>query len=132
MDVSVRIINLRELNDMTQKDLAEKTNINKSVMNRIESGERALRDDEIVRIAKVLGVSTDYLLGKSEIKNPYHNNERIQDVLKHDSELVEFWEELKEREDLQLLFKQTKNLGSKEIKQVMRIIKAIENEENGE
>ena len=32
-------------------------------MNRIESGERSVRDDEILKISKVLNVTTDYLLG---------------------------------------------------------------------
>jgi hypothetical protein len=37
---------------------------------------------------------------------------------------------LKEREDLKLLFKQTKDLSPNDIKKIIRIIKAIEDEED--
>ncbi|MBE3593404.1 MAG: XRE family transcriptional regulator, partial [Thermoanaerobacter sp.] len=49
-----------------------------------------------------------------------------------DPELFEFWNTLKKREDLKLLFKQTKKLSPKDIKQIIRIIKAIEDEEDRE
>jgi DNA-binding helix-turn-helix protein len=58
-----RIKQERERQNLSQKELASKTDINVSVMNRIESGERSVRDDEILKISKVLNVSTDYLLG---------------------------------------------------------------------
>ncbi|MCR1897805.1 helix-turn-helix domain-containing protein [Irregularibacter muris] len=71
MNVGKRIQSLREQKDMTQKELADKIHINYSVMNRIESGERPVRDEEIRKIADVLDVSTDYLLGRTDIRNPY-------------------------------------------------------------
>ena len=58
-----RIKQERERQNLSQKELASKTDINVSVMNRIESGERSVRDDEILKISKVLNVTTDYLLG---------------------------------------------------------------------
>ena len=58
-----RIKQERERQNLSQKELASKTDINVSVMNRIESGERSVRDDEILKISKVLHVTTDYLLG---------------------------------------------------------------------
>lgn len=118
---------LREERDITQKELADKININYSVMNRIESGERPVRDSEIVKIAKVLGVSTDYILGQTTIRN---TADKISDAVEDDPELLVFWNNLKEREDLQLLFKQTRDLSPKGIKQIIRIIKAIEDEED--
>lgn len=123
---------LREKNDMTQRELATKINISFSVMSRIESGDRAARDEEIIKIAKALNVSTDYLLGNSDIENPYEKHERISESIKNDKELLEFWEVLKEREDLQLMFKQTKNMSPKDIRQIIKIIKAIEDEEDAQ
>ena len=120
---------LREERDITQKELANKININYSVMNRIESGERPVRDSEIVKIAKVLEVSTDYILGQTSIRN---TADKISDAMEDDPELLVFWNNLKEREDLQLLFKQTRDLSPKGIKQIIRIIKAIEDEEDRE
>lgn len=43
-----------------------KTNINTSVMNRIESGERPIRDDGLIIFAKIFGLYTDYILGLSD------------------------------------------------------------------
>lgn len=126
MSIGKRIQLLREMIGMTQKELADKIQISYSVMNRIESGERPARDEEIKRIAKALDVSTDYLLGLTDVKNP---TDKISDALEEDQELLEFWNELKEREELQLLFKQTRTLDKKTIQQVIRIIKAIEDEE---
>ncbi|NOL32071.1 helix-turn-helix transcriptional regulator [Bacillus altitudinis] len=62
MAVGERIIKLREQKQWNQKELAQKINMNVSVMNRIEKGTRPLTDIEIVKIAEVFGVSTDYLL----------------------------------------------------------------------
>ena len=63
MKIGFKIQSLRENLGMTQRDLANKIDISYSVMNRIESGTRAVRDDEVIKIADALDVSTDYLLG---------------------------------------------------------------------
>lgn len=63
------IKNLREKNELSQSELAEKIGINNSVLSRIESGDRQLRDDELVKIADFFKVSTDYLLGRTNIRN---------------------------------------------------------------
>ncbi|MFP7469974.1 helix-turn-helix transcriptional regulator [Niallia taxi] len=69
MDIGERIAFLRESKGIKQKELAEKADINASVMNRIEKGSRPLNDNEIVNIAKILEVSTDYLLGRTKESN---------------------------------------------------------------
>lgn len=63
------IKNLREKNELSQSELAEKIGINNSVLSRIESGDRQLRDDELVKIADFFKVSTDYLLGRTNVRN---------------------------------------------------------------
>ena len=45
------------------------------------------------------------------------------------NDLLDFWKELKEREDLFLLFKQVRPLSDDSIRRVIRVIKAIEDEE---
>jgi transcriptional regulator with XRE-family HTH domain len=67
MNVGKRILHLREQMGLSQKDLAEKVSIDKSVMNRIELGTRSIRDDELFKFADVLGVTTDYILGRNGI-----------------------------------------------------------------
>ena len=58
-----RITELRESHGLTQALLAEKININRSVLNRIELGTRAIRDTELLALARFFHVTTDYILG---------------------------------------------------------------------
>lgn len=68
---------LRDENGLNQKELAKKVGLSQSVMNRIELGTRPVRDEELKKIAEVLDTTTDYLLGASDIKNPYRDTENI-------------------------------------------------------
>lgn len=73
MNVNTRIKNLREEFNIDQKTLADKIGLNASVMNRIELGTRPVRDEELSKIADYFGVSVDYLLGRTNIRN-YEEN----------------------------------------------------------
>ncbi|MBT2653271.1 MULTISPECIES: helix-turn-helix transcriptional regulator [Oceanobacillus] len=69
MDIGDRIIQLREAKRWSQKELAKIAQINVSVMNRIEAGDRPIRGEELSRFASIFEVSTDFLLGRTnEIK----------------------------------------------------------------
>jgi transcriptional regulator with XRE-family HTH domain len=94
-----------------------------------EIGQRDPDTETLQKLSDIFGVSVDYLLGKTDIRNP---SDEITEAVEDDPELLEFWNELKQREDLKLLFKQTRKLSPKDIKQVIRIIKAIEEEESNE
>ncbi|MFP9128516.1 helix-turn-helix domain-containing protein [Niallia sp. BSM11] len=83
MNIGERIAFLRENKGMKQKELAEKADINTSVMNRIEKGTRPLTDNEIVKISKILEVSTDYLLGRApEINVPTKTFDSLSEINK--------------------------------------------------
>ena len=91
MIIGTRIKQEREKQNLSQKELVSKTNINVSVMNRIESGERAIRDDEILKISKILNVTTDYLLGnevKKEFK-PTLSNKDKKDIAKQVEDMLD-------------------------------------------
>lgn len=60
---------LREDNKLSQAELADNIGINNSVLSRIESGDRQLRDDELIKIADFFNVSADYLLGRTNARN---------------------------------------------------------------
>ncbi|WP_339181621.1 helix-turn-helix domain-containing protein [Oceanobacillus sp. FSL W7-1293] len=66
MNTGQRIIQLRSQRNWTQKELAKRVNMNVSVMNRIESGERPIKGEELTAIADTLKVTADYLLGRAE------------------------------------------------------------------
>jgi transcriptional regulator with XRE-family HTH domain len=101
-----------------------------------EIGEREPDFDTVTRLATFLNTSVDYLLGRTDDPRPVEEitdaHQRIEEALADDpeaEELLAFWKELKEREDLFLLFKQVRPLSDDSIRRVIRVIKAIEDEE---
>lgn len=57
-----RIMDRRKKLGLTQEALAEKSGVTTQFVSYAESGKRAMRPENLMRIAAALGVSTDYLL----------------------------------------------------------------------
>ena len=68
--IGQRIVETREQKGWKQKELATATAIPIPTLNRIERGQQSLFAERVVTLAKVLGVSTDYLLGCTDIPTP--------------------------------------------------------------
>ncbi len=66
-----RAYDLREDHDLTQKAVAEYLGIQPNVYRRYEKGTRAFPLDIVVKLADYYKVSTDYLLGRTDIQAPY-------------------------------------------------------------
>jgi transcriptional regulator with XRE-family HTH domain len=131
-----RLKKLREQKGLSQRELAKKVNIAHSTLGMYEIGEREPDFKITSRLASYLGTSIDYLVGNSDDPRPVEEitdaHQRIEDALADDpdaEDLLNFWMELKEREDLFLLFKQVRPLSDDSIRRVIRVIKAIEDEE---
>lgn len=60
-----RIKDLREDNDITQRELAEYLNITQQQYSLYEKGIRTIPVDLVIELARYYGVTTDYLLGLS-------------------------------------------------------------------
>lgn len=89
MTISKRIVSLRETKGWSQRELARRVNLNVSVMNRIELGDRPVKDHELARLANVLDTTTDFLLGLSN-KPKTSSNEQIQyDSLTEINKIIE-------------------------------------------
>lgn len=69
--LSERIKMLREEYPLTQSQLAEKLDIATSSISQYESGDRVPSDDIKMKLAKIFDVSLDFLMGLSDIRNPY-------------------------------------------------------------
>jgi len=129
MMFSERLKSLREEKGFTQQDIADILGVGRATIAGYETKGKQPDYEKLIKLAGFFGTSVDYLLGISNIRN---TSDEITNAVEDDPELFEFWNELKEREDLQLLFKQTKDLSPNGIKQIIRIIKAIEDEEDKE
>ena len=66
-----RLRELREDHDLSQTDIADYLGCSQSVYSRYESGERILPVDVLIKLAKRYSVSTDYILGLTNIPEPY-------------------------------------------------------------
>lgn len=92
MDIGKRIVHLRESKGWTQREIAQRIKLNVSVMNRIESGERPVKDQELADIARVLDTTSDYLLGITD--NPNQMNENTKDEKDIAKRMKEFTRDL--------------------------------------
>ena len=61
-EVGQRIMERRKKLGLTQEALAEQSDQTTQFVSYAESGKRAMRPENLMKIAAVLGVSTDYLL----------------------------------------------------------------------
>ncbi len=66
-----RIRDLREDADLLQKDLAAYLQCTQVCYSYYESGKRDIPTDVLIRLAKLYQVSTDYLLGLTDQRQPY-------------------------------------------------------------
>ena len=64
----MRLKDLREDNDLKQKELAEYLHIKQNPYSQYENGQRQLPIDILIKLAKYYKVSTDYILGLSKEK----------------------------------------------------------------
>jgi Predicted transcriptional regulator len=62
---------LREDNDMTQKQIAELLNTTQQVYSRYETGENELPVHHLITLAKFYKTSTDFLLGLTSERKSY-------------------------------------------------------------
>ncbi|MCX7842263.1 MAG: helix-turn-helix domain-containing protein [Clostridia bacterium] len=100
---------------------------------RIESGLRKASDKVLSKISEKYNkpISWFYNSG-SDLESLQSEISRLKilESIQNDPSLVEFFEKLSQRSDLKIMFKQVKDLSPESIKRLIRIIRAIENEED--
>lgn len=106
MEFAERLKTLRKQVKLTQAQIAEKLNISQQAYSSWEHGTKKPTQENLVKIAQILNVSVDYLVGNSEEKSDELDNiellfrmnskgltEEEKKVFKR--ELIEFMEERK-------------------------------------
>jgi len=71
MKMQLRIRDLREDNDLKQKEIADYLMCDQSLYSKYERGERPLPLEYAEKLADYYGVSVDYLLCRTNNKKPY-------------------------------------------------------------
>lgn len=69
-----RLEDLRIDHDKTQQEIAEYLGCQREVYRRYEKGTRDIPLDFLIKLAKLYGVSVDFLLGLTNKKQPYPSN----------------------------------------------------------
>lgn len=64
-----RLKELREDNDLSQKEVAAHLNTTQQVYSRYENGTNEIPTHHIIALSRLYNVSCDYLLGESNSKN---------------------------------------------------------------
>ncbi len=70
-----RIKQLRNEKNIKQDVLANLLNLEVAGVSKLETGRVPLKDEYIIKLSEYFNVSTDYLLGKSNIRNSENNQE---------------------------------------------------------
>lgn len=70
-----KIVNIRESQNMSQLELSQRANIERTALNKIEKGTRKVSSDELKRIALALHQSTDSLLNISTNKENFTDSD---------------------------------------------------------
>lgn len=72
-----RLKDLREDNDINQNIISEILNIKQQTYSYYENGKRTIPYELLIKLAKFYKTSTDYILGLTNIKEPYPRSKNI-------------------------------------------------------
>lgn len=67
----MRIRDLREDMDLTQKQIADYLNVKQNTYSQYENGQRQLPLQSLIALARYYKTSTDYILGLTDERKPY-------------------------------------------------------------
>lgn len=71
-----RIRDLREDSDFSQKEIALLLNCSQQVYSNYELGQRTIPPEILISLAKLHGTSVDYLLGLTDVRDPYPQSKK--------------------------------------------------------
>lgn len=123
-----RILTIRKELNISQKELADKVGITEASLSRYENNLREPRAEILGKIAIALGVSTDYLLGQTDIQNP-QDYKLVKSLAGDDPELLEILKKFAKREDLKVILKQLLNVDKSDLKPLARMISGLASED---
>ncbi|MFZ5352777.1 MAG: helix-turn-helix domain-containing protein [Bacillota bacterium] len=91
MLIGIRLKDLREERNLLQKDIAKIIGITDNAISNYERGTRIPDTETLSRLADFFGVSIDYILGKTNIKNVNEKmkaSQQAEDIYKVDPDML--------------------------------------------
>lgn len=130
------LAHLREQAGYSQKELAKLVGCSNSTISRIEKGAITNPSPSLfIAIAPLIGTTKDDLMRKfgylseddfGEAIEGLTTHDRVLAAISDDDEMLDFFTDMAKREDLRIILRQVRRLKPKTIKQVIKIIQAIE------
>ncbi len=114
--LSKRLKELRQCTNYRQEDIAKLLNITTSAYGYYEQGKTIPDANTLSELSKIYNVSADYLLGKTDVKNPQDIDEEFSELL-NDPELL-------------VAFKDLTSLSENDKKEIINFIKFKKNNQN--
>lgn len=71
----MRLKDMREDRDLTQRELADYLRISQNTYSQYENGKRQLPIELLIRLADFFHTSTDYILERTDCKTPYQKRD---------------------------------------------------------
>ena len=104
MEFKDRLIKLRKELNLTQEELAQKIGYTRTAISAWEIGRNEPSNADTIKLAEYFGVSTDYLLGKSDIRNTeefkyaYHRPKEAEGLSDEEvNDALRFYKEMKKK-----------------------------------
>lgn len=120
MDTISRIIEQMQTNNIKDAELERLLGLKPKIVYGWKNGRSKSYMDYIPQLADLFGVTTDYLLCRTDQKNPPTKDKPIEEM-----EMQELLEHLAHREECRMLFSLAKGCTKEEILQTIKIIEAL-------
>ena len=91
-----RIKNLRESSNETQEELVKILNVSKATISKYENGTVEMSNDTLIKLANHFNVSTDYILGRTNIPDMLSEPIQIAASMKDELDISDMDDEEKE------------------------------------
>lgn len=119
-----RFKNLRKEKGLTQPELAKIFHTTKSSISKYENNKSLPEVETLKEYADYFKVSIDYLLGKTDIKNPSMNiPEGVQKYL--NDEENQFLIDLLQKDDFHMFLREARGASDKDLATAVRVFKAV-------
>ena len=116
---------------ISQAELAKRTGLNKGAISSYLNNKYKPKQDAIYLLANALGVSEIWLMGltenmqPSDIHSQWGNDKANREYLAHDPQPLALYNEIKDRQDIYILFDKTKDLDPKAVESVLMFVQTI-------
>ena len=119
--IKERVRLLRREIGMTQQDLANALCVHQTAVSQWESGRTEPDIESVHKLARIFGVSADYLLGIGE--------SRVDPQGKEVDSIWELRETMRRSPELQMLFSLSKDASKEDILKTVKILKTLKGED---